>query len=461
MAHKMVSHSILNEAKENISLSIPLIASWLIYALSGFIGTMMVARLGEDALAASVLIATIWMVLSAFFFGLLNSVSVLVAHQYGARNYDAISWIMGQSFLLALVICAPVMLIMAFIPMLLRSLIQNQHVLALSIDYAHALLWSTPGLEILVILEQFFNGIGRTKLSLGVSLIEVPFEILLIYIFVFGKLGLPAFGIAGVGYGFTASYTITVILLGLYLHYARFAQPFHIFKKIGRVSKQYCKELITVGFPIGLMYLIEITAFTAATLMMAKFNTVALAAHQITMQYLGFTINMAFAMSQTVAIRIGHNIGRGDLTGVEYSSYVGLGLGCIFMFFIFLIYIFFPEWLLRIDIDIYKPENAALVKQTISFLMILGVFQLFDNIRIIEAGALRGLKDTRFPMYLSFICFWLVGLVSAYIFAFLMRWEGIGIWAGLTLGIAVGAVLFFLRLKKILSKTELSKLIHA
>src|SRR3990167_9161835 len=95
-------HTIKGEIRNTLSLSIPLITSQLIYASSGFIGTALVARLGIDALAASVLVSTIWMTLSVLFFGLLNSISVLISHQYGVKNHRAISEIMGQAFLLGL-----------------------------------------------------------------------------------------------------------------------------------------------------------------------------------------------------------------------------------------------------------------------------------------------------------------------------------------------------------------------
>ena len=109
MSDPTIHHSIKSEIKNTLSLGIPLIASQLIYACSGFIGTAMVARLGEEALAASVLVSMIWMSLSVFFFGILNAVSVLVSHQYGARNDKAISDIMGQAFLFGMMICIPIM----------------------------------------------------------------------------------------------------------------------------------------------------------------------------------------------------------------------------------------------------------------------------------------------------------------------------------------------------------------
>lgn len=454
-----VSHPIRTEIKETIELGLPLIGSWLIYSLSGFIGTAMVARLGHDALAASVLVSTMWMTITVFFFGIFSAISVLVSHQFGAKNYPAIGEILDQAFLLAGVSLIPISLAVLSLPFILGLTSQTPTVLALAIQYAHSLLWSAPGVILLVILEYFLNGIGRTKLSLAISLIEVPIEIALIYGFVFGKFGLPVCGIAGVGYGLAASYTATVIVLGFYLQRARFMKPFQLFQHVGAFNKMHIKELLRIGLPIGCMYLIEVTAFSVATLFMARFSTLILAAHQIVMQYLGLTINAAFAIAQTVSIRIGQNAGRKNLEGVRYATYVGLGLSFICMFTVAIFYIFFPTLLLRIDLNIHDPHNANLMRATVNFMLILAAFQLLDGMRIVASGALRGLKDTRAAMYVSFVGFWVIGLGCAYVFGFILHGRGVGVWLGLTFGIGVGAIILLLRLRYMLNKIDLAALL--
>lgn len=440
-------HPIKHEIKETMSLSLPLIGSWLIYSMSGFIGTAMVAHLGDDALAASILVQTMWMSVMVFFFGVFTSISVLVSHQYGARNHKAIGEIMGQAFILGALMCIPIAGTVLLFPTILNYTAQTPHVLALAMKYTHSLVWSVPGMLFLVILEHFLNGIGRTKFSLMISMIEVPIEIALIYLFVFGGFGIPAFGIAGVGYGFAASYTLTLIVLVLYLQRARFIKPFELFKYMGQIHLGYCKELFAVGLPVGIMYLIEVTAFSAATFLMARFNTTILAAHQIIMQYLGLTINITFAIAQAVSIRIGHNAGQKNAIGVRYAAYAGIVISTLCMGIMSFLYLFFPRVLLLIDINSYDPANAVLVKAAISLFAVLSIFQLAEGVRIVESGALRGLKDTRFSMYASFIAFWLVGISSAYLFGFNLDWQGPGIWAGLSLGAIVGTVILFVRLR--------------
>lgn len=458
MSQRILSHSIKREVKDTLSLSIPLITSQLVYASSSFIGTALVAQLGEDALAASVLVSTIWMSLTVLFFGILNSVSVLVSHQYGARNYHAISKIMGQSFLLGIAITVIMGLLLISMPLFLRLTTQPPEVIRLSLDYMWALLWTIPGLIILIIYEQFLAGISKTKFVLLISLLVVPVEIPLIYLLIFGKFGLPACGVAGIGYGFAITYSVTTVLLTLYLVKAKYYRQFAIFSAMRELHADWLKELIFVGLPMGFMHVIEVSTFTIITFWIARYGTTMLAAHQIVLQYLGFAITLVFAMSQAVTIRVGQAVGRLDLSGIRLAIYIGMLLSFACVLIVAIALYLFPLFFLRLDVDVNDAANAALIKDASSLLMIGGVLLLFDNFRIIGFGALRGLKDTKFPMYASFIAFWVIGLSAAYLFTTVFHLEGRGIWWGLTAGIGFGAVIVFIRLQSLLKKTDIAHL---
>lgn len=447
--------SIKQEIYDSISLSVPLIGSWVIYAFSGFLGTAMVARLGHDALAASVLVNTLWAAISVFFIGVFTAVCVLVAHEYGAKNYLGISKIIGQAFILALIMLVPVIVAIAMLPHLLQLSAQTASVMALAVDYAHAMVWSAPGIILLVALENFLNGIGRTKLSLWVSIIQVPIEVFFMYVFIFGKLGMPNCGIAGVGYGLAMSFMATNIILIIYLSKASFAQPFQIFKHLLYFDKKYFLEILKIGMPIGFMYLIEVAAFAFATFLMSRFSTLVLAAHQIVMQYLGLTINSTFALSQATSIRVGQFMGQKNLPGVRVAGYVGMCSSFILMTLVAIVYWFAPRLLLQIDLDIHAPENAELVKSAILLLGVLAVFQMFESIRIIVFGALRGIKDTRYSMYVSLFSFWAVGIVGAWLFGFVLHMQGVGIWIGLSLGSGLGALLLLRHWHQMLKQPDL------
>lgn len=444
------------EIRENLSLSIPLVASQLVYALSNFISIAFIAKLGEETLAASILVSTLWLTLFVFFFGILNSVSILVSHQYGAKNQQGISEIMGQSYILGTLIILALILLLIVMSWFLRFSEQTPQVLNLAKQYIFSLAWTVPGLVMLVISEQFLAGIHKPKLVLQISLIIVPFEITLLYLLIFGRFGLPAYGIAGIGYAFAITYTFTAITLIIYLLKSKHYQHYKILKGINKLNISHLKELIGIGLPMGFMYLIEVSALAFTTLWMARFGTTMLAANQIVSQYLGLVITLISAMSQTVTVRVGYAIGKQDLSGIGDAIIVGILLTSFCMLITAILFNFFPQLFLLVDINIKDPANVPLIRDASALLAVCGILLIFDNIRIIGFGALRGFKDTRFPMYAVFIELWIVGLSSAYIFSFVLNFNGVGIWWGLTLGIAFGALLNLLRVKYMLKKIQMA-----
>lgn len=454
-----INPEIKSEIKNNLTLSLPLIASQLVYASSPFVSTAMVARLGKDALAASVLISMIWFLCLVIFFGILNAVTVMVSHQYGARNYRGISETMGQGFILSGIICVFMFAVLQLVPLFLHWSAQPPVVLQLGHEYLHAMLWTIPSMVFLVFYEQFLTAIGRPKIVLRCSLLIIPIEIPLIYCLIFGKLGLPACGIAGVGYGLAVTFFVTLVGMVIYLVKAKYYQPYQIFARINTFNWNIQKEFLRVGLPMGFMHVIEVSAFTIMTFMIGHFGTVTLAAHQILMQYLGFAVNIVFAMSQAVSIRVGHAVGQQNLTDVKQASYVGVYLNFLLISLVALIFMLVPKFLIALDLQTNTAIDFNLVKQAQHLLFIGAIFLMLENFRIIGFGALRALKDTYFSMITSLIGFWIIGISLAFILGFTLNFKGPGIWWGLTLGIATATVIVLARLRYLLQKVDLAKLI--
>ena len=194
---------------------------------------------------------------------------------------------------------------------------------------------------------------------------------------------------------------------------------------------------------------------------MANFGTTMLAAHQILMQYLSFFVVIIFAITQTVTIRVGHAVGRQDLTGVYHATYVGLILSFLCTLTLAFLFYFFPQIFLSFDIPIHDPAMTTLVQLSAEFLAILGAFYLVESIRlVIGYGVLRGLKDIRFTMLSSIFAFWIMGLVFAFLFGFIFHFQGAGLWWGLTLGDALGAVVVIIRWHNLVRQIDLAKVIN-
>lgn len=452
------SNSVIREAKSNIELTMPLLTAWVIYALSPFAGTAMIAHLGPNVLAASVLVSTIWIAGTTFCFGIFHSVSVLVSHQFGAKNNHAISEIMGQVFMMNIISWIPVMILIVCIPYFVQWSAPNPEVLKFTTQYAHAIVWAAPGIIMLAMMEHFLSAIGRTKLSLLISILEVPFEIIVLYVLIFGKLGFPAMGIQGIGYGLAFCYAITLIILLIYLQFSHYSRDYHIYRYFGKIKWHYWKEMLRIGLPIGFTSFIELVAFTIATYFISRFNATALAAHQIILQFEGVLISIPYALSQGTSIRVGLMVGRQDKEGVWYAGYVGIGISLLAALLVAIPLILFPDVLLKIDLNSTEMRDPELIRQCIALFAIFAFYQIFDSIRIAEAGALRGMKETRFTMYVNIFCFFIFGVIVAYLFGIVLQGKTIGVWLGLTLGMALGALVLFIKLRSVMKTADVARI---
>jgi multidrug resistance protein, MATE family len=451
--------SVYFELCRSMRISLPLICSQLIYALSCIIATMMISHLGRDELATNVLVWGVYIALISISFGVLSAVGVMVAQSYGANDSKSIRITIAQGLILAFVFAIPMALIIWFSPYVLYWTGQEPNIIKLSIPYFHSLAWCMLPLNILLVMEQFLIGIAITRLVLFLSILRVPLEIFLFYVLFFGKWGFPKLGLVGIAYGMTISISMALIVLGCYFYLSSKCRNYRISFKFLQINKKYFLELIRVGWPLGGMYSLEMALFATVALMMGRFGSEMLAAHQIAYQCLVFTLAIIFGVSQGTMVRVGHEVGRNNKPALKLATYVSMGIGFCFMLIITAFYIYFPDYIIAFGVNVYAVENQALIKHTTMFLMLAGILQLTDCFRLITSGALRGLKDTKMSMYITTISLWLIAFPSSYLLAFVLKMGGVGIWWGLIVGLAVSAIVLIIRFNHVVNLVDLNTLV--
>lgn len=453
------SQQIFSEFQASLKLSFPLIISELVYGLNGFLSTMMIAHLGREELAANALVWGIFITLILLFIGILSATGILVAQSYGAKDKRGVHLAANQGIILGVIFAVPMMLIMLLAPKILILTGQSPEIIKIAIPYFHALSWCMLPLNLLIVFEQFLMGIAKTRLVLLISLISVPIQLLCFYLFIFGKFGFPKVGLAGIGYGSTLSWTITAIIVGLYVRFSHHCSEYKIFSKIWQYNKKFFVEIIRIGAPIGGMYAIELALFTTIAFMVGKFGADALAAHQIAHQCFGFALTVIFGLSQATGIRVGHEVGRNYRSAMKLAVYVNMAIGFCWMLLLAAIYIGIPKKIIGLDVDITKSSYKFLVEFAVNFLFVAALLQLTDCFRLLSVAALRGLKDTRIPMFVSVFGFWLIAFPTAYAFGFVLHWGAVGVWWGLMVGLVISAAILFTRFKYLANKLDLQSLV--
>jgi MATE family multidrug resistance protein len=442
------------ETKTLLWLLIPLTLGQLVETGNGFISTFLIAHLGAHALAAGGLVTSLFFTLMVFMWGILIAISALVAQRHGAKDSAGIAHVINDGFVLATLLTVPAMLLLWYAPPLLLLFGQEPSTVQLAHDYLHGLVWCVlPDFYSLVII-QFILGLGHARITLLFNIVWIPITLLISYGLMFGKWRLPELGIAGCGWGLTIGMWITTLLL---LMYVLTSKTYRAYLPGWNQQKFFCafRELLKTGLPLAGMFSIEVSFFMAVVLLMGHINNLALAGNQIVMQYIGLLVGaISFCMAQAITVRVGYNIGAGNIAAIKNISYCGMALALAIMLLVSLCYWILPETLIAFDLNTKAAANQMVVHYAKQFFVLAGIFQLCETVRIAAFGALRGMNDTRFTMLTSLLMFWVIAFPLGYFLAINCRWGGVGVWWGMIIGACCGATLLIWRLQIMIKKLE-------
>jgi MATE family multidrug resistance protein len=429
-----------------IYLALPILFAHVIEALVPWINTLMAAHISQQALAATGLVNPIFVTFMGFCWGAITSVGIICAHKVGAERPRQLGTVMKTSFIFAFLLACPVMLIFANIQPWLLKADQDPVVVALAQAYFNGLLIGVFADIAKFAIFQFAIALNKPRMPLVSNIISIPLLVFFNDAFIWGKYGLPELGILGIGLGTAVTYWL--VFLGM-LFYIYQAEPFRLYLRRRfnwRLLGRYLREQFKLGAPIGAMFLIEITFFTVMAIFMGWIGTAALAAHQVTMQWMMLTLVTAFGFTEAVIIMVGKAAGAKNLQLVRRFTVVGIVFSMGTMIWISLSYWLLPRWFIGVDLDLADPANQQIIALAIKFLAICAVFQLFDSLRIVISGALRGLRDTQYPMWVAVISFWVIALPLGYWFAFGLDWQGSGLWLALVVASIVSNLMQGFRL---------------
>jgi multidrug resistance protein, MATE family len=438
--------SLTTELKAVLRLMIPLAATALIEASTGFINNIMIAHLGAETLAATAIVSLLFMTTMIIFWGIFGAVSTHIAHFYGAKNKEGISQVMFDGIRLALVLAAPVIVLLWNIAPVLGYFGQPAQTIHLAQVYLHSLAWAVAPDFLSMMLWQFFIGIGHPRVIFVASLIYVPINIGANYVLMFGKFGFPNLGLAGIGLGTAVAYTTVLLFIVFiasrkpYRHY--FKSNFPWFKS-GLMG-----DIVRVGAPVGLMWAVEVLFFLAVGLIVAGFGTAILAAHQIAVQALFFLFTVINGLAQAGTIRVGHLMGGQEIEKLEYTRIAAVLIAIFYMAVIGLSYWWYPEILINLHFDIADPDNLLLVTCAISILKVSAICQVAEGIRYSMFGILRGMKDTQFTFITAVISLWLVVIPLTVSWVYWREGTITDIWWLMTCGALSGYVFYEWRFRQ-------------
>ncbi len=423
-----------------LRLAVPVVTVQVGLMAMGVVDTLMVGRVSAEALAAVALGNVYFFAVAIFGVGVLLALDPVVAQAVGAGDQLGVTRGLQRGIVLAVLLAVPASLLLLPVEPLLRLLRQPAEVVPVAAGYAMVQIAGVLPFYLFVALRQPLQAMHRTAPIVAIILLANLANVGLNWAFIFGHLGLPAMGAVGSSWATAISRWLMAVglLAAGWTHLRQHLRPwrpeaFHL---------SPLARMLTLGAPIGAQHQLEFGIFGVVGLMMGSIGAVAMAGHQVALNLASFTFMVPMGVAGAAAVLVGNAVGRNDLLEARRAAGAGLVIGLTFMAVSAGTMIGAPHLFARAYTN--KSDVAAVA---VSLIPLAGVFQVFDGLQVVSMGILRGLADTRAPMVINLVGFWLVGLpISA--------WLGLGtdlgprgLWWGLVVGLAAVALILVARVR--------------
>ena len=434
---------ILEEIRKLIPIVIPLSLAQITQASISVIDAIMAGNVSALDLAAISVGGSIWFITTLFITGILMSVTPSVAHLYGANNEKDIPLIIQQGLYLAISLGIFGILILQNAEPLLEWMKVDPEIVPLAVKYLYAISWGAPLLAIFFVLRSYSEGIGHTRPVFLASSITLVVNIVANYVLIYGKWGFPRLGGVGCGWASTIALLTTVIFMYYYIHKDKQLASFSLFAKFYLPNFAELTKLVRLGFPIGAAIMAEASSFSLVAIFIASIGAKEVAAHQISMNVASILFMLPLSVGLGATIRIGHNLGEGNFEQAKTTCFAGISLAfCIALVNAVTIY-FFAYFIANMYTD-----DALVIKYAVDLMFYAALFQVSDGIQVSVVCSLRGYKDTRIPMIMTFFSYWVVAIPLGYFLGILAKQPlgANGFWMGLVAGLSMAALLLSIRL---------------
>lgn len=420
-------------------MGLPLIGGHLGQVAIGVTDTVMVGWYSVEGLAAVTLASTYFFVLlifgSGFAWGVMPMVAAFDAQgdEVGLRRATRMGlWLSLGFALLALPLFIWSRSIMGLMG-------QEPELAEMVRQYLMIAGWGIIPALLVMVLKSYLAALERTQVVFWITIFSAMVNVLANYVFIFGNWGAPELGVRGAAIASLTSHSASLLAVVVYVLKA---MPEHqIFVRLWRPDWEMLARVFRLGLPIGVTGLSEVGLFAASAVMMGWLGTIALAAHGIALQLASITFMIHLGISNVATIRAGNALGRRDPAHLVRGAITATTMSLLVAAATIVGFVLWPEPLIDAFMQSEEPARDQILAVGVGLLAMAALFQLVDGAQAVALGLLRGVQDTKVPMILAGISYWLVGIPVSYLLGFTMGLNGIGVWLGLVVGLGVAALL--------------------
>lgn len=433
-------HPFAREAFTILRLAGPLVANNLAMAGMNFADTVMAGRLGTSDLAAVAVGGSAWMMVFLLGLGVLMAVSPSVAHAYGAGRWSAVGGYLRQALWLSQALALGCFLLLGQAGAILGFIGVDPAILPRTAGYLGAIGWGLPAIFAFLCLRFMTEGVGWTRPIMYSAAVGLVVNVFGNWVLMWGNLGFPAMGAVGCGAASAiAMWSMFAVMLLYVTRQRRYAQ-FSLWAGFERPRAATQKELLALGIPIAGSVEAEAGLFGAVALLMGTLGAVQVAAHQVAINYAATMFMVPLAFHSATTIRVGQALGRGGAEEARRSGFAGIAICGLFMLGSATVLFFARE-----HIAAFYTADPVVQSLAASLLGMAMIFQVSDGLQVGAAGALRGFKDTRVPLFLNVASYWLVAFPMAWYAGVHARLGPQAVWLALIAGLSLAAILLNLR----------------
>lgn len=431
-----------------LKIVFPILVTQVAMYLISFFDILMSSRYGSEDLAGVAVGSSLWVPIYTGLAGILLAITPIVAQLIGAKKKDDVRLIVQQGLYLSFALSLLVLFIIyLFLTPILHSMSLETRVNDIAKSYLQAMSIGLAPLFAYSVLRSYMDALGKTRVTMFVTLLSAPINIFFNYLLIFGNFGFPELGGAGAGYASAITYWLILIIAIIIVHKQKPFQQYEIFKNWQKVMFRKWKDITKIGIPIGLSIFAETSIFSAVTLMMSTYSTAVISAHQIALNFTSLLYMVPLSISIGATVLVGYEVGAERFRDARTYSWLSVTSAILFSFVSACVLFFFREQIA----GIYTTDKAV-IELTITFFIFAALFQLSDAIQAPVQGALRGYKDVNVTFIMAIISYWVIGLPVGYLLAKFTDFGPFGYWIGLIVGLTAGAITLSMRMVKIQRK---------
>jgi MATE family multidrug resistance protein len=438
---------LLREVRALIPLALPLIFGQLFGIGTDVIISVFAGHMGADVLAAVAIGSSLWIVVFMAVVGLMMALQPAVSALDGARRGHETGHLLAQGLMLGLGAGIVGGLLLAFGGTAFAASADHLPPAILSGvgGFLHGAAWSMPALGLLAACRGLSEGLSMTRPTMACGALGLlalgPTAYGLMYgVVIPGRGAVGGLGAEGAGLSIAAIFWLEALA---YLGWIRWSGRYPAAAwtpAAWRPDGAVLVRLIRVGTPIAVTIVLEVCMFSVATLMAGRFGAVAVAGHQIALMTSAVTFMVPLGLSLAVTVRVGRAKGQGDALAMRRAGLAGFAVMLVTES-VSASLMFFAAGPIA-GLFTHVPAVRALAA---GLLMLAAPFQFADGGQVVAMGSLRGMQDTRVPMLLAMLAYWVLGVPLGAWLAFGWGLGVRGIWIGLMAGLVVAAVLLTMR----------------